>query len=173
MRRASLPTVPAGIDDDGGTPCTRRLIVQALGATATASLLGLGLGCGGGDDGPTPDAGDPLTGTMMCGANLCVLLSDPANGRLLDIDGSRVITLPGKTLLIVRRTADTFAVLSAVCTHNGCTVHYEASSQQAACPCHGSRFGLSGSVAQGPAGSPLKRYDATYDAAMQLVTIVL
>src|SRR5262245_28054291 len=117
MRRPSLPVVPAAAPED----CTRRLVVQALGAGAAASLLGLGCG---GDDGPAPDAGDPLAGTMMCGPNLCVLLSDPANALLADIQGYRVISLPTTKLLVVRRAAADFVVLSAVCTHAGCTVRY-------------------------------------------------
>src|SRR5438045_3847388 len=46
------------LDREGCSHCTRRLVVQALGATTAASLLGLG--CGGGDD-AGPDAGDPLS----------------------------------------------------------------------------------------------------------------
>ncbi len=173
MRRESLPTIPATAPSDDGCPdCSRRLVVQALGVTAAASLLGLGCG-GGGDDEPTPDAADPLAGTTMCGANLCVLLNDPANMLLLDVAGSRVITLPGEKLLVVRTAADGFAVLSAVCTHAGCTVRYDAPSDQVACPCHGSRYSLAGAVAQGPAARSLKRYLTTYDAAAQTLTIML
>ena len=32
------------------------------------------------------------------------------------------------------------------------------------CLCHNSRFNLDGSVRQGPATQPLKRYEATYNA---------
>ena len=174
MRRESLPTLPAATASDEGCPdCTRRLVVQALGLTAAASLLGLGCGGDGGDDG-NPDSGvDPLAGTMMCGANLCVLLNDPANALLLDVEGSRVISLPNEKLLVVRRPMDEFVVLSAVCTHAGCTVRYDAASDQAACPCHGSRFNLAGAVVNGPASRSLKRFTATYDATAQTVTIVL
>jgi Rieske Fe-S protein len=172
MRRDSLPTVPATASADEGCPdCTRRLVVQTLGITAAASLLGLG--CDGGDDGPTADAPDPLAGTMMCGANLCVLLNDPANALLLEVEGSRVITLPGDKLLVVRRAVDDFVVLSAVCTHAACTVRYDPPSNQAACPCHGSRYTLGGAVAVGPATRSLAKYTAMYDAGTQTVTIVL
>jgi Rieske Fe-S protein len=173
MRRESLPTVPAtaSASDEGCPDCTRRLVVQALGVTAAASLLGLGCG---GDDGPTADAADPLAGTMMCGANLCVLLNDPANALLLEVEGSRVITMPGDIrLLIVRRAIDDFVVLSAKCTHAGCTVRYDANSNQAACPCHGSRYSLAGTVVVGPATRSLGQYSATFDAATQTLTIVL
>ena len=172
MRRESLPTLPHATSDDGCPDCTRRQAVQALGVTAAATLLGLG--CDGGDEGPMVDAADPLAGTMMCGANLCVLLNDPANASLLAAEGSRVITLSGtERILIIRGTGDTFTVLSAVCTHAGCTVRYDRNSDQVACPCHGSRYSLSGAVALGPATRSLDAYTSTFDAGTQTLTIML
>jgi|SRR5688572_13663825 len=170
MRRGSLLTLRSEDCPD----CTRRQVVQTLGmagAAAAASLLGLG--CNGGGDEPLPDAPDPLAGTTMCGANLCVLLGDMANASLLNVGGARVIVLPDKKLLVVRRATDDFVVLSAVCTHAGCTVAYAASINEVACPCHGSRYNLGGAVVEGPATVSLKRYNSTFDVAMQTVTIVL
>ena len=41
--------------------------------------------------------------------------------------------------------------LSAVCTHLGCITRYLSDEKVIACPCHGSRFDLEGSVVHGPA----------------------
>jgi nucleotide-binding universal stress UspA family protein/nitrite reductase/ring-hydroxylating ferredoxin subunit len=46
-------------------------------------------------------------------------------------------------------------IMSARCTHLGCTVAWNAGEGVFACPCHGSKFGPSGEVVHGPAARPL------------------
>lgn len=47
--------------------------------------------------------------------------------------------------------------ISAVCTHLGCIVGWDADAGEFACPCHGSRFDADGEVTRGPAGRSLER----------------
>jgi cytochrome b6-f complex iron-sulfur subunit len=67
-------------------------------------------------------------------------------------------------IVIVRHDANTAVALSAVCTHQGCTVAYSKANNDLECPCHGSRYSLSGSVTNGPATQPLTKLTAVVAA---------
>ena len=57
--------------------------------------------------------------------------------------------------VVVTQPADgVFKGFSAICTHAGCTVA-EVVAGTINCPCHGSKYNLDGSVANGPASRPL------------------
>jgi Rieske Fe-S protein len=57
-------------------------------------------------------------------------------------------------VVLTQPSQGTFKGLSAICTHAGCTVNRVADGT-IDCPCHGSKFNLDGSVANGPATLPL------------------
>jgi Rieske Fe-S protein len=56
--------------------------------------------------------------------------------------------------VLTQPTQGVFHGLSAICTHQGCTLNKVAAGT-IDCPCHGSKFNLDGSVANGPATRPL------------------
>ena len=56
---------------------------------------------------------------------------------------------------------DAIAAINAICTHLGCTVLPGQGALQ--CPCHDSRFDLTGKFLQGPAGTDLFRYPVGFD----------
>jgi cytochrome b6-f complex iron-sulfur subunit len=59
--------------------------------------------------------------------------------------------------------------LSAVCTHLGCITRFLSDQNVIACPCHGSRFDLEGSVVEGPAPRPLPWLEVGIDPSGLLV----
>lgn len=75
----------------------------------------------------------------------------------IPVGGALATKVDGKPVLLVQQTAGTVTALSAICTHQGCTVM--AAKSDLECPCHGSVFGLDGSVKQGPAPPPLPPVD--------------
>ena len=59
------------------------------------------------------------------------------------------------------RTPTEIYVLSAICTHLGCTPNWLAGERKFKCPCHGSGFRKSGINFEGPAPRPLERFRVT------------
>jgi cytochrome b6-f complex iron-sulfur subunit len=57
--------------------------------------------------------------------------------------------------LFVVRERNQFYVISAVCTHLGCTVEWKPEKKEFDCPCHGSKFQADGTRFAGPAPRPL------------------
>jgi glycine/D-amino acid oxidase-like deaminating enzyme/nitrite reductase/ring-hydroxylating ferredoxin subunit len=68
-----------------------------------------------------------------------------------------VVRRDGRPCAVYRDDEGTAHVLSARCTHLGCLVAFNSTERVWECPCHGSRFGLDGTVLQGPATTPLPR----------------
>jgi Rieske Fe-S protein len=69
------------------------------------------------------------------------------------LGGGKVLT--DKAIVLTQPTAGTFKAFTAICTHQQCTVG-DVSGGTINCPCHGSKFHIAdGSVAHGPAASPL------------------
>ncbi len=80
-------------------------------------------------------------------------------------------TFQGEQVLVVRDPAnpDNLIAVNSMCTHQGCSVNWEADTF--ACPCHGSTFSPDGSVTAGPATAPLGQFTAQIEADMVLVKV--
>ena len=95
----------------------------------------------------TTTAAPPATGGTAAApaANVIAKTADVPVGSGVIVD-KVVVTQP---------TAGVFKGFSSTCTHKGCTVDKIADGT-IDCPCHGSKFNLDGSVANGPAEKPLE-----------------
>ena len=60
--------------------------------------------------------------------------------------------------LFVMRERNQFHVISATCTHLGCTVEWKEKLSEFDCPCHGSKFKADGIPFAGPAPRSLNWY---------------
>jgi glycine/D-amino acid oxidase-like deaminating enzyme/nitrite reductase/ring-hydroxylating ferredoxin subunit len=72
---------------------------------------------------------------------------------------AKVIERKGAKVAAYRDDDGTVTLRSAICTHMGCTVAWNAAERTWDCPCHGSRFTPAGEVISGPAESPLPPAD--------------
>jgi cytochrome b6-f complex iron-sulfur subunit len=69
---------------------------------------------------------------------------------------------------VVRNTEGIF-VISAICTHLGCTPDWKASENKFKCPCHGSGYDPEGVNFEGPAPRPMDRAHVELDPQGQIV----
>ena len=151
------------IADDGPLPdrqSTRRQFcvraaTLALGGSAIGTVLA---GC----SSPTSPSSVPslpvLNATAVgSGATLAIDASSP----LATVGGAALVQTPFNAFLVSRTTAKAFVALTAICTHQTCTIT-GFGSQQYVCPCHGSTFDVNGRVLGGPAPFALHQYATQY-----------
>ena len=80
------------------------------------------------------------------------------------------VTAPDGFKVMVTRVSDTdFRALSMRCTHQNCSVDTRLSGGEIHCSCHGSNFGLDGSVLTPPATVALTSYPVTVDPTSHLL----
>ena len=68
----------------------------------------------------------------------------------LEVGQSRTIKAPSGDSYVMARTAEGFRVLSNICPHLGCRVHWEADARRFLCPCHMGVFDAEGTAVSGP-----------------------
>ena len=62
----------------------------------------------------------------------------------------------------------TIIALSLLCTHLCCNPQFQCASNEFDCPCHGSKFDISGNVLHGPATLPLPKIELTIDSSGEI-----
>jgi cytochrome b6-f complex iron-sulfur subunit len=119
--------------------------------------LGAVAGCGGSPTSPSGNS-QPLASVSAAVSGRTVTVSTAGNS-LATVGGMAIVQTSLGNFLVTRTGATSANVLTATCTHEGCTVS-NSSGSQFVCPCHGSTYSTSGTVVQGPANRPLQQFAA-------------
>ena len=122
----------------------REVLVRAGLVTMGVAAAGVLAACGGSD---TPTSEAPPA-------------DDGALAQLSDIPVGGAISAQladGQPIILMQPEKGTVVALTAVCTHQQCTVAPE--DDELRCPCHGSVYDLTGANVSGPAPSPLVQFD--------------
>jgi cytochrome b6-f complex iron-sulfur subunit len=112
--------------------------------------------------------GDPVTDSKVREDGFAVV------GNVSELEDSGYLQdnqFMGESILVVRSPddADQVVAVKSLCTHQGCTVTWNAAQTAFVCPCHGSEFAPDGSVITGPANQPLGSLEAKIDGDEVLV----
>ncbi len=77
----------------------------------------------------------------------------------LPVNKARIVEYKGHKAGVFKDENGEIHVVSATCTHMGCIVSWNNIENTWDCPCHGSRFTITGEVINGPANAALERID--------------
>lgn len=95
------------------------------------------------------------------------------NPELVPIGGSYHLEIEDleRDLLVVHPEKDKYLAVDIKCTHRACDLNYTHAERTFVCPCHGSKFDLSGAVQNGPATKSLNYYHAELQGDEVMVTV--
>lgn len=135
----------------------RKDFLLVLGKGAAFAGLAYCIGCSSNSDSPTAPPSN-VDFTIDISQSPYQALNNP---------GGSIIK---NSIIITRLSDNSIIALSSICTHQGGTVEYQSGNNRFYCPNHGSNFSTSGSVINGPASSPLKKYTTALSGTSLRVT---
>jgi thiosulfate dehydrogenase (quinone) large subunit len=138
----------------------------------------------GGDDNASPITQNPATGTGSStqstpGSGTATTTAsgstEIAQVSAVQPNSAVTFTIPsnGDPGVLVHLNNGNFVAFDATCTHAGCPVQYDPSSQHLLCPCHGAEFDPSNAAAvvQGPTNTPLTSVPIRVNNATGAITL--
>lgn len=164
-----LPTVGTSVAArdavTSSTTSRRQFCAQAVSLVSIGALL---QGCGGS---PTSPGNAPALPTLNATASAgAINLTIDAASPLANVGSAALVQTGSGNFLVSRTAQDTFTALTAVCTHEACTIT-GFQSPTFVCPCHGSEFTTSGTVARGPASAPLRQFTTRFTGTVLTITV--
>ena len=157
----------------------RRMVLQVgllgFAALAVASLavplrlLGVEMPGQRPTESPAGSPGASIGSPTPSGIPVATIAAVTARGAAsFDVPFDAPAPLPaGDPGIIVRLADGTFVAYDAVCTHEGCTVEWDAADAVIICPCHGAAFDAAdhAAVLAGPTNQPLASLPLVVDPA--------
>ncbi len=146
------------ISDLSNTPVTRRKFIQVLlGFSVVSTIVGMLV---------------PVIGYLLPkGANTSY--GGPTDvGKTEDfpLNATKVVSVSDKPVIVVNTKAGGVKAFSAICTHLGCIVSWDARKGNIACPCHDGYFNpVTGAVVSGPPPRPLAQYEVVVKDSRVLI----
>ena len=134
------------VSDISQTPVTRRKFIQfLLGFSVFSTIAGILV---------------PIIAYLFP-KEAAAGLGEPVEvGKVEDfpLNASKVVSVSDKPVIVVNTKAGGLKAFSAICTHLGCIVSWNASRSSIHCPCHDGFFNpVTGAVVSGPPPKPLPK----------------
>lgn len=143
---------------------------QAVSALAFGAAMGNVLQSCASDD-PLSSGSQNLPQIQATAVNGTITLTIDGNSPLAAVGSAAQVQYSGGTALLVARTSqDAFTALTAICTHQQCTIGGYG-GQIYTCPCHGSQFNTNGQVTRGPATSALRKFQTQFANGQLAITL--
>jgi len=146
-----------------------------INACQTASVLTLGGALGvlleACSSGNPVASGEELPRISASVVNQTIILTIDPSSPLATVGSAALVQYPNSALLVARTAQDTFVALTAICTHQGCTIT-GYSNQVYTCPCHGSQYSANGNVVRGPAAVALRRFQTQFANSQLTISLL-
>lgn len=159
LRQESRRNFVFGSLSGGAVMLALALLAQAFhlwSGSSPDSNAGLAGSGSNGTSGVTPTLGSPAA-TESPGSIAVNGIIAQANAVPVNSATTFTLASNGDPAILIHLNSGTFVAFDATCTHAGCPVDYDPTSQQLVCPCHGASFdpARAAAVIDGPAQTPL------------------
>ncbi len=158
----------------------REFCAGACQVASGAALTALVSACGGGGTSPTSPTPGPGGGSSSPGVSQLTSLNgsvvgggvqvQATSGPLAAVGGAARVQSTAGSFLVTRTGQDSFTAVTAICTHEACTITGLSGSTYV-CPCHGSRFTSGGQVLNGPATVSLQAFATSFSGGMLTIAV--
>ncbi len=146
----------------------REFCVHTCQAVSIATLASMIEACGGSTTSPSSAPVLPIISASV--ASGAITITVDASSPLATVGKAALVQTSSGSFLVAHNAQDTFVALTAVCTHEACTVT-GFDNQIYVCPCHGSQYSTSGAVIKGPAPAALRQFATRFANSVLTITL--